>query len=187
MTRPRELLKILAMVGLVLLAVPLATPSAKRASTTVLVRMSGDAYERLRSEIHLAVQDPSEQALDYGSFVWLEVEKADLDNLRASGLSMDIREEPYTLRLGEQSFDPLRDTIQQPVGWDTSDSDGPDLHLVQIAGPPRDECLEDLRLAGLEPVQYISPFTYVVWGQPEALERAASANRVRWTGTFVAA
>jgi hypothetical protein len=149
--------------------------------------MSGNAYETLRSEIHVAIPDPSEQALDYGSFVWLEVESADLDSLRASGLSMDIRKEPYTLRLGEQTFDPLRDTIQQPDGWDTTGDDGPDLHLVQFAGPPRDKWLEDLRLAGLEPVQYISPFTYIVWGQPEALERAASANRVRWTGPFVPA
>ena len=187
MTRPRVLLTILAMVMLVLLAAPLATPSAQQPSATVLVRISSTAYNRSRPEVRSAVRQASKRTLEYGAFVWLEVETQDLAGLRATGLPIDVRAEPYTLRLGEQSFDPLRDTVQPPAGWDASGGEGPDLYLVQFAGPPRDEWLEDLRLAGLEPVQYISPFTYVVWGQPEAVDRAASASKVRWTGPFAPA
>ena len=117
----------------------------------------------------------------------MEVETAELDSLQATGLPIDVRKEPYTLRLGELSFDPLREAIELPGGWDAMRGDGPDLHLVQFAGPPRDAWLEGLRRAGLEPVQYISPFTYVVWGQPGAVERTASASEVRWTGPFVPA
>ena len=191
MTRPRELHRLLVMLGFVLLALllalPVTTPSASQPSASVLVRMSRAAYEALRANTLVAAQDTSEQALDYGSFVWLEVEAVALDTLRATGLPIDVREEPYTLRLGEQSFDPLQDTVQPPDGWDASGSDGPDLHLVQFAGPPRDAWVEELRSAGLEPVQYISPFTYIVWGQPEAVERSASGGKVRWAGPFIPA
>ena len=187
MTRPKELFKMLAMLGFLLLSLPVVTPSARQSSTTVLVRMSSAAYKALRSETPAVVQDASMQALDYGSFIWLEVEAADLESLRATGLAMEIREEPYMLRLGEQSFDPLQDVVQLPNGWDASLPEASDLHLVQFAGPPRDAWLEDLRHAGLEPVQYVSPFTYIAWGQPEAVERAASASKVRWAGPFAPA
>ena len=187
MKRPRELLKTLSMLAFVLLALPLFAPSASQPAATVLIRMPAVAYEALRSDSPAAIRNASKQTLDYGSFVWLEVATTELDSLQATGLPMDVREEPYTLRLGEQSFDPLRDEIELQGGWDTMRSDGPDLHLVQFAGPPRDSWLEGLRRAGLEPVQYISPFTYVVWGQPEAVERTASASKVRWTGPFVPA
>lgn len=186
-TRAGELLKTLTLVVFVLLALPLATPSAKRPPATVLVRISGAAYEAVQPETRIALHDASKQTLDYGSFVWLEVETADLDRLRATGLPIEVRQAPYTLRLGGLSFDPLLDTVQLPTGWEASGSDGPDLHLVQFAGPPRDAWLADLRLAGLEPVQYIAPFTYIVWGRPEAMERGASAGTVRWTGPFVPA
>ena len=182
-----ELLKTLAMLAVFLLALPLAAPSAEQPSATVLVRVPGAAFEALRSDVRAAVQDASKRVLDYGPFVWLEVEANDLEDFQAAGLPMDIREEPYTLRLGEQSFDPLRNAAQLPAGWDTVRSDGPDLHLVQFAGPPRQAWLEDLRRSGLEPVQYISPFTYIVWGQPEAVARTASAGEVRWTGPFAPA
>ena len=187
MKRPRELLKTLALLAFVLLALPLSAPSANKPAATILVRMPAVAYEALRSDSPAAIRDASKQALDYGSFVWLEVTTTELDSLQATGLPMDVREEPYTLRLGEQSFDPLRDEVELQGGWDTMRGDGPDLYLVQFVGPPRDSWLESLGRAGLEPVQYISPFTYVVWGQAEAVERTASASKVRWTGPFVPA
>ncbi|MFQ5653294.1 MAG: hypothetical protein ACE5GW_01010 [Planctomycetota bacterium] len=45
--------------------------------------------------------------LHYGPFLWLELAAADLQRLRDSGISFEERIEPFRLRLGGQSFDPL--------------------------------------------------------------------------------
>ncbi len=183
----RGQLKILALLGFALMALPHAAPSASQPKATVLVRLPADAYEAWRAGISPAKQDAVRRTLDYGSFVWLELAAADLGGLQATGLPMEVRTEPYTLRLGEQSFDPVRDRVQPPDGWDALRNDGPDLYLVQLVGPPRDEWLAGLGEAGLQLVQYVAPFTYVVWGSPEAVTRGASAGAVRWTGPFVPA
>jgi hypothetical protein len=47
------------------------------------------------------------------------------------------------------------------------------LYLVQFAGPTRTEWLDSLRANGLSVVQYIHPFTYVVWGEAKALQAVA--------------
>ncbi|MEW5989151.1 MAG: hypothetical protein AB1791_21200, partial [Chloroflexota bacterium] len=72
---------------------------------------------------------------------------------------------PYTLRLGEQSFDPLLDPPRLPAGWDDVPTSRPDLHLVQLTGPTQAAWLTALEASGLQLVQYIYPYTYVVWGQ----------------------
>jgi len=92
----------------------------------------------------------------------------------------------YTLRLGEFAFDPLVGEPQLPDGWDRSAAVGPDLHLVQFDGPIPDGALDALREGGLEPVQYIHPGTYIVWGRHEA--RTSIRHRsIRWTGDFAPA
>jgi serine protease AprX len=185
--RPGQPVRMLALCLFALLMLPLSAPSASQPQATVLVRMPASTYNVLRAASPVPLGDANTRVLDYGSFVWLELPDTELDALRATGLPIEVREEPYTLRLGEQSFDPVHDAVQPPPGWDSVRTDGPDLHLVQFAGPPRDEWLAGLRAQGLEPIQYIPPFTYVVWGQPAAVERATSAREVRWTGPFVPA
>ena len=203
MNRPLQLLKVLVLLVLALLALPHSAPAASQPEDTVLVRMPSSAYARLRLDASPSVRQASERAIDYGSivwlelaageraidygsFVWLELAASEVEGLQATGLPMEIREEPYTLQLGEQSFDPVRDRIQLPAGWDTLPAGGPDLYLVQFVGPPRGAWLDRLGRDGLEIVQYIPPFTYVVWGERGAAQRATSAQ-VRWTGPFVPA
>ncbi|MGH2543850.1 MAG: hypothetical protein ACRDIB_13690, partial [Ardenticatenaceae bacterium] len=125
--------------------------------------------------------------LDYSAFRWLELSAADYMSLEAAGIPHEVQEEPFTLRLGEQSFDPLRDGVTLPEGWDSVQSNGPDLYLVQVVAPTQASWLDTLRAGGLEIVQYIHPHTYVVWGEPAAVERVAPANFVRWTGPFAPA
>jgi serine protease AprX len=158
---------------------PPASLPAPQQVETKLVRLPARAFESAGSGTVGAVR-----ALDYGSFVWLEVQPADLTRLEAADLSYQVYEEPYTLRLGEQSFDPLRDPVTLPAGWEAVPDEGPDLHLVQLAGPARDEWLDSLLSDGLEIVQYIHPFTYIVWGGTSDLRRAATTSFVRWTGPF---
>lgn len=156
-----------------------ASPAATEQAETKLVRLPASAFAIAGSDLDAAVR-----VLGYGSFVWLELQAADWEHLEAAGVPYQVYDEPYALRLGEQSFDPLHDPVTLPAGWEAARDGGPDLHLVQLAGPTRDEWLNSLQSDGLEIVQYIHPFTYIVWGGTADLSRATTAAFVRWTGPF---
>jgi hypothetical protein len=93
----------------------------------------------------------------------------------------------HTLRFAEFAFDPAQAQPVLPPGWDRSAQGSPDLHLVQFDGPVPGDAPEQLRAAGLEPVQYVFPDTYIVWGRGGDRERMNGRARVRWTGDFAPA
>ena len=93
----------------------------------------------------------------------------------------------YTLVFGEFAFDPLRSMPEIKSGWDRSKSAGKDLHLVQLHGPTKNRTMTDLKAAGLEVVQYVHPYTYIVWGSPSQRNDIEKAADVRWTGDFAPA
>ncbi len=165
--------------GVIAVLLVVLFPLASEQAGTKLVRLPVPASEIAGSDL-----DATVRALDYGSFVWLELQTANLTRLEAAGVPYQLYGSPYTLRLGGQSFDPLHDPVPLPAGWEAVPDEGPDLHLVQLAGPTRDEWLDRLQGDGLEIVQYIHPFTYVVWGATPDLRRAETAIFVRWTGPF---
>jgi hypothetical protein len=92
-----------------------------------------------------------------------------------------------TLRLAEFVFDPAQGEPVLPEGWDRSSTAGPDLHLVQFDGPITDEGLNQLREDGLEPVQYIYPNAYVVWGRSDDRRALDGRPSIRWSGEFAPA
>lgn len=87
----------------------------------------------------------------------------------------------FTLDLGGQRFDPL---VKAPRSSTTTVS-GPGLRLIQFQGPIRPEWIDALSAQGVQPLQYIHPYSYVVWSDPHALSRAASLSSVRWSGDFL--
>jgi subtilisin family serine protease len=96
----------------------------------------------------------------------------------------------YTLRLGEISFDGKESPPNLPAGWDKVSITEPDLHLVQFTGPTDANWLTALENSNLQVIQYIHPFTYVVWGQNVADAVSADSTlttAVRWTGPFAPA
>jgi hypothetical protein len=93
----------------------------------------------------------------------------------------------HLLRLAEFAFDPIQGEPTLPDGWSRSLQTAPDLHLVQFDGPIPEGALGRMRAAGLEPVQYIFPDTYVAWGRSADRERLRGQSRVRWTGDFAPA
>ncbi|MFZ0543822.1 MAG: S8 family serine peptidase [Candidatus Promineifilaceae bacterium] len=129
------------------------------------------------------------QTIDYGAFVWLELDQEAFVQLQAEKVSYEQLEEGYTLRLGELSFDPVQNSPDLPAGWD-SVSNSPDYHLVQFSGPTKSEWLGALERNDLHVVQYVHPFTYVVWGENFADKITADptlATVVRWSGSFAPA
>jgi serine protease AprX len=169
----------LAVLALCLTALPLAPIAATEPAGTVFVRMPAAAYR--------AAALPAVRILEYGSLVWLELEAGAFAELQASGHPYQAFEAPFTLHLGGQSFDPRLGGPELPDGWGGVAGSGPDLHLVQFIGPTRAEWLDGLRGSGLEIVQYIYPFTYVVWGEAGVIESVAAADFVQWTGPFAPA
>jgi serine protease AprX len=104
----------------------------------------------------------------------------------AYSLSAQMTEE-FTLDLGGMRFDPAVGALLFPGGWRPYGFDGSDLRLVQLAGPVQDAWLAELSLSGLEIVQYIHPYTYVVWGTQAQADAAVLHSFVRWTGNFAPA
>jgi serine protease AprX len=90
----------------------------------------------------------------------------------------------YTLRLGEVSFDPLLQAPVLPEGWESIEAEGPQLRLVQLTGPTHAASLDQLEDAGLAIVQYIHPYTYIVWSDAQNLEAVRGVGAVRWAGEF---
>lgn len=153
---------------------------AANGSDAIVVRMSSAEWASMTQELQ-----PT-HALDYATFVWLELSSADFARLQASGLNYERQPDAFQLVLGEQRFDPLQAPPRLPAGWDTIQSSGPDLHLVQLIGPPRPEWVAGLAGQNLEVVQYIHPNTYVVWGE-NARQKTQSNPYVRWSGPFAPA
>jgi serine protease AprX len=123
-----------------------------------------------QSEVAQAVAHGATVVHDYGSFAWV----------RGSGRGADAQA-TYALDLGGRSFDPAVDTAARAAVY----GNGPALRLVQFDGPLRQEWLGALRGAGVQPLQYIAPFAYVVWADEAALSRARGISALRWSGDFL--
>ncbi|MBG0785706.1 MAG: S8 family serine peptidase [Anaerolineaceae bacterium] len=159
-------------------------PAGKaQAANEVVVRIPVDEGTKLNRS---AIQ--AERMIDYGSFLWAVMDGQDLAALEKSGAQYQTIDNPYTLTLGGQSFDPLFNTPDFSTALSSKEkSGGAGLHLVQFHGPIKDAWLADLEAAGLEIVQYIHPFTYVVWGETIAMDRSRAQEAVRWAGDFLPA
>ncbi|NUQ13365.1 MAG: hypothetical protein HUU26_13720, partial [Gemmatimonadaceae bacterium] len=116
--------------------------------------------------------------LDYGAFRWIEVSADEAARLAAVGADVQIVTDPYVLTLGEQRFDPLAGVPAPPRELSYACIDGPDLRLVQFRGPTQPEWLDRLEGGGLRIVQYVHPFTYIVWGPRDALQVVAADETV---------
>lgn len=96
----------------------------------------------------------------------------------------------FDLVLGDVRFDPLdqdRAQIDDPA-WFVNEADAPanDLQLIQLVGKTQASDIAMLRAAGLEPLQYIHPYSYVVWPTQAARTQTQRLDqlRVRWQGFF---
>jgi hypothetical protein len=123
--------------------------------------------------------------IDYGSFIWLIPTPGDLTLLRNTGISYQLVDDAYRLSLGGQSADPLVSElifVENAKEKLTTLEEG--LHLVQFYGPTKTEWLETLENNGVSIIQYIHPFTYVVWGELTVMKDVTHQAPVRWSGAF---
>lgn len=116
---------------------------------------------------------------DYGSFQWGRLKREQVERLRQRGLSVAIERAPFELTLGGERFDPLE--IATPAAVRRASPDG-DFHVLQFKGPIRPEWLRSLRARGIELVQPLHPFSYVVWAPSARMNEARALASVRWSG-----
>lgn len=163
--------------------VPLVSDAASAPPPWVRVEATGTRLRQLGEAVPAG-------NIDYGRFQWQPATDADVHRLRAKSIRVEPSDAPFVLDLGGIRFDPTRvpPSFAQPWGSPAEAKvGGSDLRLVQFSGPIRQSELDALRGAGLVPVQYIHPFTYVVWGTRAALQRSAARSSVRWSGDFLPA
>jgi len=158
MNRKFPLFILLAFIALSMMVVPIRVSGQ---TELMGVRIpSGQMDNRISTNVQ------GEILIDYGSFLWSVMAPEDLRYLDREGIQYQTIENPYMLTLGGQSFDPLVSIPDFDTVWDTKSLEsGQGLHLVQFLGPTKDEWLDALDVDGLEVLQYIHPFTYVVWGE----------------------
>lgn len=164
------------------LAPTAALAAAPAAQHWVRVEASAAALERFDGN--------QAGSVDYGRFQWLAVDDATLARLHAAGIVVHEVDAPFVLDLGGVRFDPLQQSAPVPEAWrakNAAAAGGKDLRLVQFGAPVRQGDLDALRAAGVEPLQYIHPFTYVVWSDPAQLQQASGRSSVRWSGDFLPA
>lgn len=128
---------------------------------------------------------------DYDRFQWLAVDEAGLALLQAHPqLHTTVVEAPFELLLGGERFDPLAG-LPDAGAWGSvsaASAAAPDFRLVQFDGPVRERELDLLRANGLAPVQYVHPFSYIVWGaRADVAGLHARSPAVRWAGDFLPA
>lgn len=149
------------------------------ASTEVAVRLPANAQAQLdRLDISPA------HYFDYGSYSWAILSSDQLAILEQSGMPYQVMPGAFLISLAGKEFDPA---IKNPDYPDLSTSvvrSEKNLRLVQFYGPIKDKWLETLKANALELVQYIHPYTYIVWGSSANLNLAAEAMPTRWQGAF---
>ncbi len=126
-------------------------------------------------------------ASDYGSYRWLELAETDYQRLAVSGLDYVEDNEAGSVQINRFRFDPLRDGTPPAGAAGEATGTGPGFHLVQFRAPVQAQWLSALEQGGLEPLQYYPANTYLVWGEPTAVARAAHLPFVRWQGPVLPA
>ncbi len=178
--------KISQLVILVFLLLSLAAAPirADGASGVVGVRIAA-GFEK---QFSLADVASETIVIDYCAFSWTVIQASDLPRLDAAGAAYQAFQNPYTLSLGGHTFDPVEESPDFKNSWgEKSSSSEPGLRLLQFHGPTKSEWLNALRADGIDIIQYIHPFTYIVWSESAALENSARHAFVRWTGVFLPA
>jgi serine protease AprX len=113
---------------------------------------------------------------DYGAVLWMQTPRRAGDAPRAE----------YLVELGGRRFDPAFSAEAALRSY----GDASALRLMQFDAPIRPQWLEALKQAGVQPLQAIEPFAYVVWAPSAALQavsRGAAAQSLRFAGDFLPA
>jgi hypothetical protein len=100
-------------------------------------------------------------------------------------LPEDISRVETSINLPGSSFDPLKDPPAGTIAAAEVALVGKGFYIVQFGVTATDELLEDLRGAGLTVIQYVPHQAFIVYGEGDAIGKAAAHSRVRWVGRYL--
>lgn len=145
---------------------------------TVIVRVRTRDYEQIAplDAVH---------AIDYGSFVWLELAPSQFAELQASGVRYVLPPRPTVLQFQEYRFDTRFEEPMVPQELHADITNGkPQLYVLQHVGPPKDEWRNALEASDVEFIRPHPPNAYTVRMTPEQAAAAAAQDFVRWVGPY---
>lgn len=122
---------------------------------------------------------------DYGAFTVLNAD----DALLTSGITnrVEVADDWNLIRLNARLLDTSTPEIRA-MRKTRGTFAGKRLHLVQFAGPPRPNWLEELKQNGVQIVSYIPENSYLIYGDAAALARmqawATNAAFMQWDGEY---
>ncbi len=141
------------------------------------------------AKVRLANDQPAARALafpgqDYGGFRVVEVDDATASALAASGLGEKLADADV-IHLNAGALDTTKPAARA-LRVATAGFTGKRLHLVQFAGPIKQEWVDSLEKDGLRVVTYIPNNAYLVWGESSGVARFqvraadVAASAVQW-------
>jgi hypothetical protein len=123
------------------------------------------------------------ELVDYGGFLWLQLNAGDAEQLRADGARLIEVPDAQVVSVPGYRFDPMHEEPRLPDQL-TVKAHSPGLRLVQLVGPSKRIWLDQLRTAGLRLLQYYPSHTYLVWGSEVTAKRLLELPFIRWQGRF---
>ncbi len=124
-------------------------------------------------------------ALDYGAFIWMPL--TDIAEFQIKDFRIEKRLFPFRYQLDQQTYDPLQGFDPSSVWFAERSIPESDFHLIQFKGPMKNEWLEQLKGLNIEPIQALSPYSYIVWARADEVSKATDLTSVRWQGDFYSA
>lgn len=170
-----------------LLSIAVSTQALVAASTDAASVSDGEIGLRIDSSDTAAISAVSAAAvreIDYGTFRWIILPRTAYEQAVANGAVFSYAPVDYRITLGEQTFDPTRESPSIPSDLTATGGDGISARLIQVVGPTRPEWIDAMASADIQVVQYIHPFTYVVWSDAASIERLGKPEWLRWSGVF---
>ncbi len=136
-------------------------------TTFVRVRIHNDAERAAARQLGRIVDD-------YGPFVVVATAGPPQNSARLELTPLETK-----IHIRAFRFDPVRENVARNTGK----ADG-DYYLVQLAGPARDEWLDEIRKAGGEVIQYVPHHAFLVHATAAGIDAISKQPRVRWTGVY---
>ena len=150
----------------------------------VSIDLLAQAWYRIDAPSQVQRANMPASARDYGGFIWMPEGQRSI-----VGPNVQRIERPFSFSIDGESYDPLHSwpNALDDVWHSASANPEADFRLVQLFGPPRAEDLAALKAAGIRPVRFLSPLSYIVWADRDALVSAAAnrSNIIRWAGDFL--
>ncbi len=131
---------------------------------------------RLPTNADPTLSEGALMVIDYGAFKWAIFPQS------AERTTQNEQAQSYDIILGDGPIDmSATQAAARQISAETRD-----FYLLQLIGPTKQSWLDAIEASGAEIVQYIHPFTYVVYGDGAAIGNARSAEFIRWSSHFSA-